>query len=274
MSRSRSWLATFFVLAASLPFLKKILWRAWYNLLARYDAQAELRFMNYGYADQAASTAVLDEQDEPYRYPTALYRHVLDGMDVNGLQLTEVGSGRGGGAEWIARTLQPEKISGVDLSPEAVASCQQVYNHNNLEFMAAAADALPFADDSIDIVVNVESSHCYPDMQAFLAEVKRILRPGGQMAFCDLRTRNGVKELENSFSQSGLEFDGLKVISPQVIAALDAMHESRELRITEKIPAWLRHAFADFAALQDTVIYDALKSGSMVYVSAQLRKPV
>jgi ubiquinone/menaquinone biosynthesis C-methylase UbiE len=41
------------------------------------------------------------------------------------------------------------------------------------------AENLPFPQVSFDAVINVESAHCYGSIERFLAEVHRVLRPGG-----------------------------------------------------------------------------------------------
>merc|ERR1719335_1617700 len=48
---------------------------------------------------------------------------------------------------------------------------------------------LPFADGSMDVVLCIESSHCFADFERFLAEVRRVLRPGGRFSLADLRWR-------------------------------------------------------------------------------------
>ena len=48
------------------------------------------------------------------------------------------------------------------------------------------AEHLPFDDESFDVVTNLESSHTYPDLRAFLGEVRRVLRPGGWFLHTDL----------------------------------------------------------------------------------------
>ena len=53
--------------------------------------------------------------------------------------------------------------------------------------MHGNAESLPFADESFDAVINVEASHGYPDFPRFLAEVARVLRPGGHFLYADFR---------------------------------------------------------------------------------------
>ena len=61
-----------------------------------------------------------------------------------------------------------------------------------LAFEVGDAERMPFPDASFDAVVNVESSHCYPSMPAFLSEVRRVLRPGGHFLYADLRPRTDL----------------------------------------------------------------------------------
>jgi SAM-dependent methyltransferase len=58
------------------------------------------------------------------------------------------------------------------------------------------AEALPFDDGSFDAVINVESSHNYPDLAKFLSEVARVLRPGGHFSHVDVFTDARFAEME------------------------------------------------------------------------------
>jgi len=60
-----------------------------------------------------------------------------------------------------------------------------------LQFVVGDALALPFPKSSFDVVVNIESAHCYGDTAGFLREVSRVLRPGG--SFCFAATREALQ---------------------------------------------------------------------------------
>lgn len=229
--------------------------------------------MNYGYAEQQDESFVLQPADMPYRYPIQLYRHVLDGVDVEGKDVVEVGSGRGGGASWLARYLKPHHVTAVDLSPVAIAFCEANYKLQHLSFKQGSADALPLPTNSQDVLINIESSHCYPDMKKFVAEVQRVLRPGGVFAFCDLRAATQRDALINDLQSSGLELKESRDIGSNVLRALDRMSGSRKQVILNRVPVWLRAALRDFVALKGTVLYEGLRSGDIVYISCLLRKP-
>ena len=135
-------------------------------------------------------------------------------------------------------------------------------------------DALPVADGSIDVAINVESSHCYPSMPAFLAEVRRILRPGGFFAFCDFRVTSELASLEHAFEQSGLQRLQHRVITPQVLRALTRMSDERERLITAHAPWLLRSAFRDFAAVKNSALYDKFTNGELTYVHSLFQRSV
>lgn len=58
---------------------------------------------------------------------------------------------------------------------------------SHIRLMEGRAERLPIRDASVDILLNVESSHLYADMDAFLREVFRVLKPGGYFCWADLR---------------------------------------------------------------------------------------
>ena len=58
----------------------------------------------------------------------------------------------------------------------------------NMQLVHGTAVALPFPSDTFDIVVNVESSHMYPDWSAFVCSVHRVLRVGGSFVWTDIVT--------------------------------------------------------------------------------------
>ena len=58
----------------------------------------------------------------------------------------------------------------------------------NLRFQVADVAALPFADNSVDLVVSTLSLHHWDDPAAGLNEIVRVLGPGGQAWIYDFRT--------------------------------------------------------------------------------------
>jgi SAM-dependent methyltransferase len=163
-------------------------------------------------------------------------------------------------------------VTGIDFSGRAVAFCQKHYRMENLRFLRAEAEHLPFRRESFDAVVNVESSHCYPSMGRFLREVERVLRPGGCFLFADLRARGAVEELREQLRRSGLTVAEEERITPNVLRALEADSERRLALIECKTPRLLRQPFRQFAGVKGSPVYKAFRSGEWEYLRFVLRK--
>ena len=209
--------------------------RACYEALAKRVSTPDWAFMNYGYAPaavDATGTPPLRSSDEPDRLCIQLYLHAIDHCDLRGRDVLEVGSGRGGGASYISRYLQPRSMTGMDFSQEAVDLCKRNRLAPGLAFVCGDAQSMPFAASSFDVVVNIESSHCYESMETFLSEVCRVLRPGGRFVFADLRKVDGVNTLREQFNTCGLTVENETDITANVLTALQ-LDNARKLELID-----------------------------------------
>jgi ubiquinone/menaquinone biosynthesis C-methylase UbiE len=268
-----NWIAAVFVaLTDSSSRLRQILWHWVYNIIAFRDTSGKFIFMNYGYDDNKDEPLLLEKQDEPYRYFIQLYNHVVKDIDLQNKDIVEVGCGRGGGGAFLLRYKNLRSYAGIDLSETAIKWCNRQLQFANASWTQGLADALPVPDNSVDVVVNVESSHCYPSMEKFLSEVRRALRPNGYMAFCDIRRSSGVDKLDANITASGLQVIKRYEITHQVLDALDHVTHLRDSQITSVFPAMFRRAVRDFAAVKGTAVYNMLKTGQMKYLCYLLQK--
>ena len=265
-------LGRIFIALCSVPGLKKILWRTWYNYLARAHRAPEWTFMNYGYAAPGANTLRLAQADEPDRHWIQLYHHVAGSIDLEGRTVLEVGSGRGGGSSFIKRYMKPARMIGVDLSESAVQLSARTHPMDGLEFRVGDAENLPLGDGSVDAVINVESSHCYPSFEAFLAQVGRVLRPGGYFLYADFRQRDNVGDWRKSLRDSGLSVLREIDITQGVFAALEEDDERKLALINSIVPRPLRASFLNFAAVRGSSLFEAFRTGRLAYMSFVMRK--
>ena len=264
----------FTTLCRIFPILRGIMWKQWYQFLARAYQAKEWNFMNYGYAplDDQAEIIYLDKTDTGNRFCIQLYHHVACAVDLRDLNVLEVGSGRGGGADYIKRYLKPEKMVGVDFAENAVKFCNRNYLFNGLSFETGNAESLPFTDDSFDVVINVESSHCYGSMDAFLGQVKRVLRKGGYFLFADLRSKENVDILRETLYKSGLTIIKESDITLNIVEALKLDNERKTILIKESVSKPLIRTFLEFAGTIGSKIYEKFKSGDIVYLNFVLQK--
>ncbi len=202
-----------------------------------------------------------------------LYDYIASQLPIKDGEILEVGSGRGGGSSFVSRYHHPKSITGVDYSKSAIKLSNELHgNVDNLFFKLGDAEDLPFKDNTFDAVINVESSHCYGIMERFLNEVSRVLKPGGYFSWVDLRAKDMVEETEFAFEKSNLTCIYNKTITPEVIDALDDIHDVKMKMINNHVPKFLRSAFTDFAGAKNSKIYNSFKSGNAVYLSKVLKK--
>lgn len=248
------------------------MWKKWYQRLAAGYKKQDWRFMNYGYAC-ADRPALHNEADEESRLFIQLYQCALADVNTRGKQILEVGCGRGGGADYIARYLEPASVVGVDFAKNVIDLCNQFYKQSNLSFLEGNAEKLPLADNLFDVVVNIESSHCYRNMEAFVAEVSRVLKPGGVFVCADLRTPAAMEKLESIFKSSPLKQLAKKEITPNVLQALDEISERKKEAIEERVPSFWRSLFCEFSGVRNSQIYRGFQEGKIVYWCARFQKP-
>jgi ubiquinone/menaquinone biosynthesis C-methylase UbiE len=255
------------------PAFRRLIWKPVYNGLAKHFKIEDWHFMNYGYAPGAQQpTITLQPKDEINRYPIQLYHYLAEKTTISGKHILEVGSGRGGGASYISRYLNPAKITGLDLAKNAVTLAKKNHQEQNLDFIQGDAENLPFDNEMFDVVINVESSHAYGSVPKFLAEVKRVLKPGGIFLCTDLRGPEGMVKLKGHLENSGLRIISDENITNNVVAAIEEEDGIKQQRIKENIAKWIRPAFSQFAGTRGSRIHKDLQSNALIYHSFVLQK--
>ena len=231
-------------------------------------------FLSYGYVDDSleAVRPALQTIDEPDRICIQLYHHVVSPVRLDGLDILEVSCGHGGGTSYIMRYLNPRSMLGVDRNPRAIRFCRTQYAIPGLTFSVGNAEKLPAEDNAFDAVVNVEASHFY-NMEQFLKEVVRVLRPGGHLLFADLRNAEESAELHAHFVRSGLEIVKQEDISANVLKAMSASTAAREAVTRRLAPKAVTYFVRQFTGVKGSQLYNNIESGKMVYLGYTLRKP-
>jgi SAM-dependent methyltransferase len=202
----------------------KWMYQVKYDLMSLLYPDDWFTFMNMGYAepDFVPETASQPEE-EIWSFARTLYRRVVGQIDLAGLDVLEVGSGRGGGAVEVATRWRPRTMVGLDAAPNNVAFCRRRHGNacgDRLTFQQGDAENLPFADASFDAVLNIESAHCYPHVERFFREVRRVLRPGGLLLFADewwASQRTRPREL---LVETGFQIEAQEDLTVGVIRAL------------------------------------------------------
>lgn len=252
--------------------VRKAIWRLWYPFLTRRLRGEEVLFLNYAFETEPPVGLQLEPDDEPNRACIQLYHHVASQVELRGKSVLEVSCGHGGGASWIARTMQPASYTGLDLNPAGIAFCRQRHRVPGLTFVPGDAQQLPFPDDSFDAVINVEASHCYPDFPGFLAEIARVLRPGGHFLYADFRFSDAFAAWDAAIAAAPLQVEQSRDIRAEVLRGMDCNAARSAALIRERLPRFLHPLGRDFAGVPGSRVYVALQTGELSYRSWCFRK--
>jgi len=253
------------------PRLQRGLIRTAYWLVSALERRGDTTFMNYGYAHLDTGGQPLPGDHGDDSYSVRLYHRVASARDLTGLDVLEVGSGRGGGAAFVMRHLGPASMTGMDFAATAIRFCRRRHRVDGLKFEQGDAEHLPFADRSFDAVINVESSHCYPSFENFLREVDRVLRPGGHFLFADLRHRQGVSTMRAALAER-FEIVDEESITANVFRALELDSDRRRRMIETRAPRLLHRALGNFSSVRGSATFSEFASGNFQYWRFVLRK--
>ncbi len=253
--------------------IRKAIWRLWYPFLTRRLHGEGVLFLNYAYEEAPPLGIKLSPEDEENRACIQLYHHVAAQTELRGKNVLEVSCGHGGGASYLTRTFQPQHYTGLDLNPSGIRFCQQRHRIAGLNFVPGDAENLPFESNTFDAVINVEASHCYPNFPRFLAEVARVLRPGGHFLYADFRFADRLAEWEKALAEAPLQTQRNRNINVEVLRGMERNSPRSLQLIAQHLPKFLHPLGRDFAGVKGSRIYNALQSGELSYRSYCQIKP-
>ena len=89
------------------------------------------------------------------------------------------------------------RVVGIDMTPEMLAKARasaEEMGAANVELVESEAEALPFADESFDVLISNGVIDLIPDKAAVFSEIHRVLRPGGRIQIADVTIQRPVSE--------------------------------------------------------------------------------
>ena len=102
-------------------------------------------------------------------------------------RLLEVPVGTGILTMPVYQTLPEADITCLDYSPDMMGQAREKAERlhlQNVTFQQGDAGALPYADNTFDIVLSLNGFHAFPNKEAAYWEVLRVLKPGGTFCGC------------------------------------------------------------------------------------------
>lgn len=121
-----------------------------------------------------------------------LVDHCISGFpDLANKTLLEVGCGNGANCNYISAEYPDTQVIGIDLNNENLEIAIENQTSDNTKFFVDDAQKLVHVEDnSIDLLICIESALHYPDKHAFYSQIKRVLKPGGKFVIADILRRS------------------------------------------------------------------------------------
>ena len=186
---------------------------------------------------------------------------ILEGTDLTGLDLMDIGCGIGGVDVLLAREYGAKSVTGIDIEQPLVeksrARAERLGLSSQLTFQLVEPGPFPFADETFDGVFSKDSMIHIPDKPALFAEVLRVLRPGGLF-------------LASDWMQSAAG-----PASPEMATFVETSGLSFAMGITDDLPAMLTEAgFTDIRLVDRNPWYRQEARNEITRMRGELRQPL
>ena len=224
-------------------------------------------FLNYGYISKGeGDEARLEVPPGVFNANSVrLAFEVIGATELRDRRVLDVGCGRGGTVALVCELFQA-KATGVDIAPEAIMFCRRTHLHA-VGFEVGDAEHLPFDDGSFEVVTNIESSHTYPNLRAFFAEVRRVLISGGEFLYADLLPVQRWAEVQLLLTSLGFTTTRERNITANVLASCDEVAATRAQAFGEPNPM-----IDNFLAVPGSAVYEQMQSGVWEYRIVRARR--
>lgn len=115
-------------------------------------------------------------------------------VELSGLgpadRVVDIGCGPGTAARRAARL--GARVTGVDPAPVMLRVARGFGHRDRITYIDGRAEALPLTDGAATVAWSIAAVHHWPDLDAGLAEVRRVLAPGGRFVAIERHTEPGA----------------------------------------------------------------------------------
>lgn len=142
-------------------------------MIEKEDLVSKIRNVQNGVVER-----VVPENEDYGTYQGHYARYTFASKFCKQKVVLDVACGVGYGSYHLIKT-GARRVSGVDISKDAIAYAKTHYADPKVGFIVGDATKLPFPDKSFDVIVSFETIEHVREYEKYLAECKRVLKEGG-----------------------------------------------------------------------------------------------
>lgn len=160
---------------------------------------------------------------------------IIDALELEGDDVAlDFGCASGFFTVEIAK--RAKKAVGIDIDPVVKGHVVPESLSGKLEFIHADGRTLPFGSDTFDKILASEVLGVIPDRDAFMVEIRRLLKSGGALVVCN---GAGHPAIANFLARKGLGYRLLKSVAPHFPAGYDDYLRKISVIFGTETPAFL-----------------------------------
>ncbi len=162
--------------------------------------------------------AMLERMNEHHKQ---LHGWALDHVSLSDkTAILDIGFGGGQNLRNLMGLAKNARCYGIDYSPASFKKCQQVnqeaVDSGRLSLTVGSADALPYENDSFDLITAFETIYYWPNISQCFAGVHRVLKDGGTFLICNEDSRlQGNETIAQALSMEFYDQNALETLLRQ-----------------------------------------------------------
>jgi len=186
-----------------------------------------------------------------------------------GAHVLDIGCGSGWATRLLAGSAIRGRVTGIDISDEMIRIARESSeSFANVDFETASAERLPFLDSEFTHAFSMESLYYYRDIPGALAEIHRVLKPGGLfVAVVDLYWENEATHQWIDTLKVPVEL--LSVDDYRALFIDAGFVNIRDQRLFDPTPIPENYTGSSFKSRED---YEAYKRAGSLMISGEVAK--